>query len=440
MDTPTSIPPVDTQTPLPPTATAAAVPTPAVDPLVPTGPVTPPPPGFSPTPPAPPDLVEGEEETWVPDYVALVTAMLNSDQSVPQVLDTLIAWSLPPEEERIGENELPTFVWAKSADLDSDGRDEWLMHLPAPELGCGVTWCPMYAVVFEYSPEEELFKPGHVVRGGPLEIAMQHPQLRHIEDVNADGKTEVLIEQHWCGAHTCFTGLTVGRWNGRAWHDLAERRIEQAFTDLTIEDSDGDGALEFTLHGGTFGSVGAGLQRPHTLVYDWLDGAYRLVEDRPDPSGHPYYLMLDANAALATGSWDRALELTTEAVQNPRFEDLVAPEEEVRKRRIVSYAAVEAMLVYAHRGDVEQMEAVLAQALEHDFAGPNIYTKAARRLIGVYQETGDVVQACAAMEDVVAQRSDEAVFFQWYGYNTARLTVDQICPLDGPTEGDSPQL
>ena len=439
-NTSTPVPPTDTPTPVPPTATATAEPTPTVDPLVPTGTITPPAQSFSPTPPPPPDIPENEEETWVPTYIALVTAMLNSSRSVQQVLDTLMTWSLPPEEERIGENELPSFVWAESADFDSDGQDEWLMSLPVPERGCGVTWCPMYGVVFEYSPEDDLFRPGHVIRGAPLEIQMQHPELRRIEDINADGKTEVLLQQRWCGAHTCFTGLTVGRWDGAMWHDLAEGPISQAYTDLTIEDSDGDGALEFTMHGGTFGSVGAGLQRAYTLVYDWVDGAYRLVEETPDPSDHPYYLMLDANAALAEGNWDRALELATQAVENPLFEDLIAPEEEVRKPRIVGYAAVEAMLVYAHRGDVEQMEAVLAQAREHVFFQPNIYTEAAQRLIGAYQESGDVVRACAAMEDVVAQRPDEAVFFQWYGYNTARLTVDQICPLDEPTEGDSPQL
>jgi hypothetical protein len=366
--------------------------------------------------------------------------MLNSGKSVEEVLDTLMAWSMPPEDEQVGESELATFVWAEAEDLDGDGSDEWLMSLPVPERGCAVTWCPMYGVVFEYLPDQELFRPGHVIRGAPVEIQMQHPHLRRVDDVNADGKMEILIQQRWCGAHTCFTGLTVGHWDGAAWHDLAERPISQAYTDLTVEDHDGDGALEFTMHGGMFGSVGAGLQRPYTMVFDWVDGAYRLVEETPAPSDHPYYLMLDANTALAEGHWDRALELATQAVENPDFEDSMAPVEEVDKRRIVSYAAVEAMLVHAHRGDVAQMEAVLAQAQGHDFAAPNVYTEAAEQLIEIYRETGDTAEACSAMEDVVAQQPEEAIFFQWYGYNTARITVDQICPLDESTEGESPQL
>jgi hypothetical protein len=86
------------------------------------------------------------------------------------------------------------------------------------------------------------------------------------------------------------------------------------------------------------------------------------------------------------------------------------------------------------------MEAVLDQALEYDFAEPNVYTDAAERLLEVYRDTGDAVEACAAMEGVIARQPDQAVFFQFYGYNTTRITVDQACPLNPPTEGDSPQL
>ena len=163
---------------------------------------------------------------------------------------------------------------------------------------------------------------------------------------------EVLLQQKWCGAHTCFTGLTVGRWDGARWHNLADGPISQAYTELTVEDSNGDGALEFTFFGGTFGSVGAGLQRPHRLLFDWTDGAYRLVEDEPAPADQPYYLMLDANMALAEGDRDRALELALRVVKEPDFSDSMVPLEEVGEDRIVGYAAVEAMLVRAERGDV----------------------------------------------------------------------------------------
>ena len=404
--------------------------------LVPPGPFTPPPPDFEPTPPPPPDPAADDPDLWVRDYVELVTAMLNSEESVQAVLDVLTTWAVPSEEAR---TEIEPFVWTESADLDGDGVAEWLMSLPLPGESYAPMWLRTYLVIFE--TDQDLFIPRSAIRGARPDAATAHqPSLRMIDDVTGDGQTEVLIEDTWCGAHTCFTGLTVGRWDGARWHDLADEPIYQASAVLTIEDRHGDGALEFIMHGGIIGSVGAGLQRPYTWVFAWEDGAYRLVEDIPDPSDHPYYLMLDANAALVEQDWDRALELASQVVSDPDFDELMAPIEEVDKRRIVSYAAVQAMLVHAQRDDVAAMEAVLDQALSHGFVEPNIYTEAAERLLDVYRETADPVQACSAMQDVVAERPDEAVFFQRYGYNTERITVDQICPLTPPTEDESPQL
>ena len=436
---PTATPaPTETPTPPPPTATSAPtpVPTPPEEALVPQGAVTPPPAGFAPTPPPPPEVGSDQADVWVRDYVALVTAMLNSGESVEAVLDTLLVWSTPPEG---AQGDVDVAFWAEPSDLDGDGADEWLMSLPVPERSCGVTWCPAYLVIYEI--DQDLFQPRWVIPGTPPEeVQAQRPELRRVEDLNADGEREVLIQQGWCGAHTCYTGLTVGRWDGARWHDLAADPISQSYTELAVEDRDGDGVVEVTMHGGMIGSVGAGLQRLHTLVFDWVDGAYRLVKDTPDPSDHPYYLMLDANTALARGNWERALELAMAAVEDPDFADSMAPVEEVDKRRIISYGAVEAMLVHAHRGDAAQMEAVLERVRGYDFMAPNLYTEAAERLIEAYSESGDAVAACAAMEELVARRPDEALFFQWYGYNTARITVDQICPLDAPPAGESPQL
>ena len=440
--TATAVParPTPTETPVPatPTVTPTARPVPPQEALVPMGPITPPPVGFVPTPP--PALEPGAEDVdgWVRDYVELVTEMLNSGESVRNVLTTLITWATPSEEF---PGDPASVAWAEPADLDGDGDEEWLMSLPVPERGCAATWCPSYVVLFEYGADEGRFIPGSVVRGAPpQEVHMQHAELLQVGDLNADGKTELLIQQRWCGAHTCFTGLTVGRWDGAVWHDLADGPINQAYTELSIEDRDSDEALEFIMHGGMIGSVGAGLQRPRTLVFDWQDGAYRLVEDVPDPSDHPYYLMLDANTALAREEWERALELAEQAVDNPDFEASMVPVEAVDKQRIISYAAAEAMLVYAYRDDPARMEAVLRRALEQDAVQPNIYTEAAERLLVVYGETGDPLEACAGMEAVVAQRPGEAVFFQWYGYNTTRLTVDDICPLNPPRGEEAPAL
>ncbi len=461
-DEPTAEPP--TATPVPPTATTeptatpaptetpTETPTPSATPLptltpvptplpgeefVPTGPVTPPPPDFNPTPPPSPfDPAVEDQAAWTRDYLELVTAVLNSSPSAEAALDTLRAWAQPGAP---GEERLATATWASNADVDDDGEVEWLVSLPLPGSGCGVTFCPTYLVLFEM--EDSLFRPVHLIQEGPEGIFdVSNPELRFVEDINADGATEVVIQTEQCGAHTCFTSLVVGRWDGETWQDLAAQPITQAYTDLTIADLDDDGALEFVMEGGTFGSVGAGLQRQRRLVFEWVDSAYRLVEEVPEPSDQAYYRVFDANVALAEGDLDAALELALDVVEDPNFADMMAPVEPVDKARIVSYAGVEVMLVHALRDEPEAMAGVLEEVRAHEFVTDTLYVEAAQTLLDVYQETGDAVEACARMEDVVAADPDRGVFFQWYGYGTERMALDQICPLDEPREGESPQM
>ncbi|MGC9523404.1 MAG: FG-GAP repeat domain-containing protein, partial [Anaerolineae bacterium] len=404
--------------------------------LVPSGPVTPPPPDFNPTPPPYDPMGTEDEVAWTRKYIELATAVLNSSPSVEEALDRLRAWSQPgaPEADR-----LETAVWASDYDVDDDGEVEWLMSLPLPGRGCGITFCPTYLVLFEM--ENSLFRPVHLIREGVEGILdVSNPQVRFVEDVNGDGVTEVVIQTEQCGAHTCFTSLIVGRWDGGAWQDLAAQPITQAYTDLTIADLDDDGALEFVMEGGTFGSVGAGLQRQRRLVFDWLDGAYRLVEEVPEDSDIAYYRILDANAALAEGDLDAVLSLAGDVMAAPNFTEIPAPVEPVDKARIVSYAGVEVMLVHALRDEPEAMAEVLAEVRAHELVTDTIYLEAAQTLLDVYRETGDAVEACAQMEEVVAADPERGVFFQWYGYGTERMTLDQICPLDPPREGASPDM
>jgi len=418
----------------PATLTPTVTPTQPGDRLVPSGSVTPPPDDFQPQAPEPPDVGSEGHSDWVRDYVSLVTDMLNSGRTPQDVLYTLMDWSTPNAED--GEK---SAAWFEVTDLDGDRVSEYVFSLPVPERGCSALGCPGYVVLFVF--EDDLFKPAYVIRGNPPHaVQMQQPRLLRVEDLNADGLLEVIFRQHYCGAHTCTTSLTVGRWDGQVWRDLAADPIHQSYTDITIKDRDEDGVQEFVMHGGTYGSVGAGLQRPHTLAFDWVKGAYRQVEDIPDPSDHPYYLMLDANRALAEGRWDEARSLAERAVGSPDFSDTNYPVEDVDRRRIISYAAVEAMLVHAREGNLAAMEDIFNQAKGYAFFAPNAYSEAADRLLEVYRNTEDVMAACVAVEDLIAQQTQKAAFFQQYGYNTERLMVDQICPMNTPAEGESPQL
>lgn len=427
---PTNTPlPAPTSTPEP-TSTVAPTASPSLE-LTAT--FTPLPPAFDPTPPPPVDPAADDFEDQLRAYVQLVADMLNAGYSFEEVLDTLAAWSMPE-----GAQERDANIWHVMQDVDGDGTEEGVVSLPLPGIGCGATFCPRTVVVLERSGDR--FSPGTIIPSDAGMLMLGSPMLRFTEDINADGQTEIVLEEQSCGAHTCFTLLIIGHWDGTTWYDLTADPIDQAYADLTIEDRDDDGILEFAMTGGTSGSAGAGLQRRHTLIFDWQDGAYRRVEDIPSPSDHPYYLMVDANAALADEDDSRALDLAMQAIENPTFEETMAPVEPLDKARILSYAAVEAMLAHALSGDLEAMEVVLERARSMPEVTENVYLDAAQALLDVYRETDDPVSACAAMEDLIVEQAEPPVFFQWYGYGTERLRVDQVCPLDASAEGETPQL
>ncbi len=369
-------------------------------------------------------------EGWVREYIQLITAMLNATDNVDAVLEQLIAW-MPADSTYEGSR--PPNTWAVVRDLNADGEDEWLISVPARDMACGATFCPGYLLLFD--KRGSLFVPTSIIIADTTIWEVSFPALSMIDDINADGRPEVVIEHHECGAHTCFTSLLIGQWDGQRWYDLAADPITQAYTDYTLADDDGDNVLEVVMHGGMFGSVGAGLQRQHTLRFDWRDGAYRLIENTPDADDHPYYRMLDANTALANEDWDAALDQALAVVNYPGIYEDEGWLTTEAWARIVGYATIEAMLVYAQRGDVAAMQQVHASLLSRSDSTPNNpYPEAAAYLLEAYEATGDALAACIAVEHFIGERMETAMFFEWYGYGTERLTIDRICPLDHTTE------
>ena len=408
--------------------------------LLPSEPVTAPPTDWRPTRPPPFDVERDTQTSWVREYIQTVTDLLNldtradKDTRIHATLSQLAAW-MPADSSY--EGALPPNAWAVARDLNDDGETEWLISVPARDQGCWVPYCPAYVIIFQ--ERANLFVPAAILIEDENVWDVSNPVLLMVDDINADGRLEVVIEQISCGAHTCFTGIIIGQWDGQRWRNLAADAIVQAYSDYTITDHNGDGILEIVMHGGMYGSVGAGLQRPRTQVFAWRDGAYRLIEDTPDPDDHPYFQMLDANTALANGEWDTALNLALAVVDYPGvYEDDGWLTTEAWAR-IVGYATLEAMFVYAQRGDVEAMRQVHASLLMRSHSAPdNPYPGAAWHTLEVYEATGDALAACLAAEEFVTARLEDASFFEWYGYGTERLTADRICPLDRAAEEGPP--
>jgi hypothetical protein len=405
-----------------PPAPPAALQTPSPTPL----------PGRSPSLAA--ALIQARQEAaraGLPDPVAVATELLNATQGDVEAFADQIAARLVP-----GADVPPrqANAWAHVADLDGDGAPEWIVSVPSTQGGvCADRAC--YArelhcewqrlcmgLVLLFGRTQQGFTPRMAVGFQPT------PAVLAVEDLLGDGTPELLLTGTHCGAHTCFTGLEVGEWNGHAWRDLTAERMEQSSTTIRVADPGDGGPRQIVFHGGTFGSAGAGLQRQYTLVfaYDPQAGRYHLVSSTPDPDPDSYFRMLDAHAALAAGDLDRALSLATSVLVQP-YTDPNADHRERRDDRIAAFAAIEAMLVHALRGEPEQVAALAEEVAAQYDGADNAYVEAAQRLRETYERTGDPVAACGEMARVVRERLNAAQFYGLYGYNQERLRVDNLC-------------
>ncbi len=324
-------------------------------------------------------------------------------------------------------------------DLDGDGKEEILVFVPLVGEQCGIaSLCPYMGILFEQ--KQALWMP-HVVLTDGGDMPLSLVRVRFASDMNNDGKAEVVFLSEIRGAHTNFVQVWIGQWTGSAWRYLIARPVSVAFARVDIRDWDGDGLADVLVRGGIVASVGAGLQREHTIVLAWRYGAYQIIADVPEASEHPYFLMLDANRALANRKWQQAEGLAMSAWARlratwdmpntfPDAENEWLPPQPYRSR-LLAYVGIERMLALPARGQDTKALSVLTALESTAHVSSNPYLTAARRLWEIYRRTGDLVTACNMMEKSILAHPESMAFYPRYGYNMERLGAKDLCPLDG---------
>jgi len=176
--------------------------------------------------------------------------------------------------------------------------------------------------------------------------------LLRADDINADGKSDLVWTDTTCGAQACFSTLAVESWEGAAYKawiagDPTMASAEYAFQDILPEGS----GEEILVHGGVIESPDAGPQRAWTETYASLNGApYTLVGQKYDRSACLYHAIQDADALLgswATGGFDPAIAAYQAALNDPTLTACWTVKDEVpllkdfaRFRLVVSHTAV----------------------------------------------------------------------------------------------------
>ena len=363
-------------------------------------------------------IVDLEKFNTVED---IIVYYLNQYPNEPNILERVVVEYLPEYKE--GKITGKLIKWIEKADLDSDGLEELVICYIDPSEGMSILGFPSAVSVF--SKKEQVYKIDFTSKRAFYSSYF-------IRDMNKDNKLEVVLTADWCGAHTCGNSITTIQFDGQKWRNLTPN-VEISYGDIKWEDRDGDGIEEIVLRGGTVGSVGGGMQRKRTDIYAYREGEYRLIKTIGDPSTNIYYLMLDANKALKENNLTDALKLVTQALQNPNSGVSFDEYGYVNERdqvRILSYAAIQAMLVYLRQSppDLNSVNSLLQEITQKYNKFDNPYINASQILRDTYLATGNVQKACQTMEDEILKAGDNAKFLHWYGYNTEKLDLKDLCP------------
>lgn len=323
--------------------------------------------------------------------------------------------------------------WA-AADFDGDLMDEWVLVLydqSLPGLPFGVAgdlWIVNGdGVVFRYhdAPSNDIFQ-------------FLAPSIIAMTDMTGDGLPEIITDAPVCGASTCTNNYRIiGPQDGRiadlvvappvAEVEPAGQVISVPYADTRIEDVDADGLLELLVHGGTLGSAGAGIVRPHTEVWGWDGAAVTRTDIILDPTAYRHHILYEANDLMASGDLARAMPLYEAVINDNALRDdgYSYPPEQVRAD-ISAFAAFRLILIDRLIGDSERAASRLAWLLATYPDSP--VAGAADRLIREWGTYGNSTELCAQIEGGLATLENPTGSLADMGYGNPSLGAADLCP------------
>ncbi len=156
-------------------------------------------------------------------------------------------------------------------------------------------------------------------------FTLSGPSTTHIlalEDMNADGIPEIVVEFSGCSGSGCF-GISAFEWNGKDFQDLTDGVGMDGLRDVKIQDLDHNGTKEIVLTGDVPGHGSVILMLPWRLktdVYSWNGQAIALASESFAPPQYRYQAIQDADRLVLSGKYDQALALYQDAIFSDKLD------------------------------------------------------------------------------------------------------------------------
>jgi hypothetical protein len=326
----TSVPPTPAVNPEP----AAALPEPTATPEASLTAMAPQPSPTVTSTPASPDCVSPQAQASLGDLTfgkapEAILAYLNAGGSPDGLKQAL---------NQAGIANQPVSV--QMGDMTGNGKDDWVVSI--------------------FDPGSQLIPPGgtlliYTCQGGGYELSLNQPtpqgqggpHLWYLQDLDADGRADLVYSLATCGAHTCFEDLKILSWEDGSFKNRLEgSSADLPYPNIEVRDPDGDGIFQLEVTGTGIGSVGAGPQREITWVWSYAPGTgmWDKTSESLGTSNYRIHVLQDADTAARQGDYQKALVLYQRVVSDPTLQDWVDPEKE--QAELGAYARFKIMVLY----------------------------------------------------------------------------------------------
>jgi hypothetical protein len=261
------------------------------------------------------------------------------------------------------------------------------------------------------------------------------PAIQTIQDLNADGKAEIVTGLQTCGVHTCFTAVQVLAWSGDGFQNrLIGRTDDLPYPRVQVNLVTEGGIAEIVIQGGMIASVGAGPQRMETRTwsFDQASGNWTLARDELAPSNYRIHVLQDADASLRKGDVAQALVVYNWVLSDqPPLQDYQDPSNE--KLNLGAYAAYKIAVIHLDKGESEAAQQILNQMARSypDGTSQHAFVEMALAYQLALGESLDLKASCDAVTQFSQAHQGEvlnplgpAVF----GYANKSFGPQDLCP------------
>lgn len=319
----------------------------------------------------------------------------------------------------------------QTADLLDDTRPEWIVLLYAPDFDEKIAPANLW-VVNDGGVRYQFYDEPNLLNSFSLTL-----QITGAVDLTGDGRSELVVNEESCGAHTCFGGYRILSAADDGLTNIVQLPpvrqgdgpavISISYPDTQFADPNQDGVLDFLVHGGEIGSVGAGIVRAYTEIWAWNGTAVTLADTILDPTDYRHHILYEANMEMADGNLDAARFLYEQAINDDALitpEFMMPPVETAAD--IMQFAAFRLILLDLLQGDGAGANGRVA-AMQQAYPDAPL-TPAAATLVNEWTHADALPALCTSIETTLETVDNPTGALSDLGYGNPSLTAADVCP------------